>query len=290
MSLTTPRFILLVFVDGLGIGPPDPAANPLYGDGCPHLLSLMDDHATPIDACLGVPGLPQSATGQTTLLTGVNAAARMGRHIEGFPGPGLCRIIRENNIFAEVVASGRRATFSNGYLLDRPDEAPRLRLRSVTTVATLSAFGCVRDRGHLDRREAVAHDLTRASLRDRGYAGPLLSESQAASDLATVARTHAFTLFEFFLTDRAGHTRDAAQARTVLSRLDRFLESLSAQIRDDDALLVLTSDHGNVEDLSTRLHTRNPVPLVAVGPGADELRSNVRSLADVTPALLRLFA
>ena len=32
--------------------------------------------------------------------------------------------------------------------------------------------------------------------------------------------------------------------------------------------VVLTSDHGNLEDGTHTLHTRNPVPLLAVGPAA----------------------
>jgi hypothetical protein len=40
-----------------------------------------------LDASLCVPGLPQSATGQAALLTGLNAPELMGRHIEGFPPP-----------------------------------------------------------------------------------------------------------------------------------------------------------------------------------------------------------
>src|SRR5512145_901748 len=99
--MTTPRRIVLFFIDGLGWGPADDVANPTqtYGgdlfrlpdppaDGQPRRLA-SGAWARPIDACLGVDGLPQSATGQTTMLTGVNAAAALGRHKEGFPGPRL---------------------------------------------------------------------------------------------------------------------------------------------------------------------------------------------------------
>jgi len=39
---------------------------------------------------------------------------------------------------------------------------------------------------------------------------------------------------------------------------------------DRQGLILLTSDHGNLEDLSTRRHTSNPVPALLIGN--EELR------------------
>jgi bisphosphoglycerate-independent phosphoglycerate mutase (AlkP superfamily) len=49
--------------------------------------------------------------------------------------------------------------------------------------------------------------------------------------------------------------------------------------------LVVTSDHGNIEDLSTRSHTQNPVPLMARGWAANAF-AGASSLTDVTPAIV----
>ena len=135
---------LMVFVDGLGMGAPDPAYNPIFGGAAPVLARLLAEEAAPVDATLGVPGLPQSATGQTTLFTGVNAAAAVGRHVEGFPGPALQAILREFNLFSRLRARGGAVAFANAYY---PDEASRARMRrrpSVTTVMPLAALGGVR--------------------------------------------------------------------------------------------------------------------------------------------------
>jgi phosphopentomutase len=45
----------------------------------------------------------------------------------------------------------------------------------------------------------------------------------------------------------------------------------------------MTSDHGNVESLAAPAHTRNPVPLLAVGPAAPafEAVASIMELADV---------
>ena len=50
--------------------------------------------------------------------------------------------------------------------------------------------------------------------------------------------------------------------------------------------VILTSDHGNIEDLSTRNHTLNAVPTIAWGPARERVAQQVHSLADITPAIL----
>ena len=54
--------------------------------------------------------------------------------------------------------------------------------------------------------------------------------------------------------------------------------------------IAMSSDHGNIESISAKGHTRNPVPLVACGECAAPLLDHVKSLVDVTPALLPLLA
>lgn len=282
------RRLVFLFVDGLGLGPADPARNPVHAGVCPVLADLLAHHPTPVDACLGMPGLPQSATGQTTIFTGVNAAQLAGRHVEGFPTVALKEVIRSDNIFRRLAASGLRSTFANGYFTNDMAQVHAMRTQSVTTVATLSAFGEVRTRRMLEQNQAVSHDLTRETLLPRGYTGPLITPEAAAGHLVSLACDHDFTLFEFFLTDRAGHTGDLAAAAPVLRRLDAFLGALLPAMAQAGLTFMLTSDHGNIEDMSVLTHTLNPVPCVAVGPGAEIVADRVTSLTDITPAVLTL--
>lgn len=278
--------IVMVFVDGLGAGEKDPAVNPIYGGVCPCLVALLDAHAVPIDAQLDIPGLPQSATGQTTLLTGVNAARAVGRHVEGFPTPDLREILVRHSIFRQLSDRAIPSTFANAYYALDSAEVARSRFQSATTVSTLSAFGAVRTRAFLEADDAVYHDLTRQSLRPRGYTGPIIAPAQAGRHLAAIAKRHAFTLFEHFNTDRAGHKADLNEAESVLRSLNAFLETLIHEAAASETIIVLTSDHGNIEDVRTRGHTRHPVPFAVVGLRADELKAKVRSLVDVTPAIV----
>ncbi len=276
----------MIFVDGLGMRPESPKDSPINSEVCPHLVAALQDHAKPIDACLGVPGLPQSATGQTALLTGINAPQIIGRHVEGFPGPKLREIVQENSIFKQLNSKGLTSTFANGYLAKTKQEVEQMRVRSVTTVAALDAFGDVRRREFLERHKAVSHDITRHALIHRGYTGELITPEEGAKDLSTIASAQNFTLFEFFETDRAGHAANMERAKQVLQKLDLFIDIVLKQAHEHDLLVILTSDHGNLEDLSVKTHTQNPVPFLALGPGEVELRSHIQSLTDVTPALI----
>ena len=282
--------VVLIFVDGLGLGGVDPAINPIHNGACPNLERLLDGHAVPIDASLGVPGLPQSATGTTAILTGVNAVQIAGRHVEGFPSGPLKEVIRKENIFTKLAAMGLTSTFANAYFVDEVAEVEKGRHQSVTTVAALSAFGRVRDKAMLEQNEAVYQDLTRESLRARGYTGPLVSPAESAHHLMAIARQHHFTLFEYFQTDRAGHSGEPAQVRKALSLLDEFVGALLPLANGEGMLLAMTSDHGNIEDGRTQAHTLNPVPFVAMGPGSKALETRVKSIVDVTPALLEWFS
>ena len=278
--------IIFIFVDGLGIGCTDPDINPLCGGRFP-VLEQMIKNAVPLDACLGVEGLPQSATGQATLLTGINAPQAMGRHIEGFPPPSLKKLIAHENLFAKLCKTGKRCTFANCYLNIDPHRIPPRR-QSVTTVMTLSSLGRVRGNAELVEGRAVCHDITRWTMHTRGYDGPLITPEEAAEHLMATAEEADLTLFEHFLTDRAGHSGSPEKAFQCLEILERFITRAVRFADQSNHLFILSSDHGNLEDLSVRTHTRNPVPLIAIGDRRHELGA-LGNLADVTPSIMALY-
>jgi len=76
------REMIFIFIDGFGIGKEDASVNPLANPELPNINYILNKAgAIPTDACLDVPGLPQSATGQTTIFTGQNASRSC---------PGIC--------------------------------------------------------------------------------------------------------------------------------------------------------------------------------------------------------
>ena len=288
--------ILCIFIDGIGIGSDDPRRNPFARVHSAILpLTEHQDSALPMngvfiptDACLDVPGLPQSATGQTALFTGVNAARQLGMHRSGFATPSLIEILRRESMFVKVRQAGRTAAFANAYsreFFELPD-AKRAKITSVTTAATQTAnlpFLLVEQ---IPEGRSLYHDFTNDALRKRGYDMPLFSPEFAGKQLATLARAYDFCLYEYFLTDKIGHLGGMDLAVAEVEKLERFLTAVLDHADLRSTIVIVCSDHGNLEDVSVMTHTRNPVPTMIWGISPDA-RAAIRSLTDVTPFLLR---
>ena len=301
--------VLFVFVDGVGAGAPDPAVNPLAR--APFLLSRFADGsgtslprggaAALADACLGVPGRPQSATGQSTILSGENAAAALGAHLLGFPSARLRAWLEARSVFRALRADGRRSLFANAFPVahlralgldaeGEPEFDPALVRRraraSATTVAYAAGGGRFATWADARAGRALTHDVTGARANAYGAGLPPRSPEEAAGILLGLAREHDLTLFEFFETDEAGHARSMEWALEALGRLERLLRALVEALPPGDSLVV-ASDHGNLEDLSHRNHTQNRVPVLGFGPAAARM-AEVRDLTGIAPLLRAL--
>ncbi|HWT01499.1 MAG TPA: hypothetical protein VN256_14720 [Pyrinomonadaceae bacterium] len=285
--------VLLFFVDGLGIGTRG-AHNPLDGlAGAAPLAVFQDEEPETIfggrvvrtDPRLGVEGRPQSASGQTTILTGVNAPGALGYHKQGFPNEALRGIISEHSIFLQLKRAGIGPnTFANAYTPMFFETRPRW--VSATTVAVEAAQMRFRDLDDMQNGRAVFQDYTNEMLIERGFPTRPRTPEEAAEILAQLAGEHRFTLYEYFITDKTGHAQDTEGARRVLTGLARLVRHLLSRLDLARSTVILTSDHGNIEDLSTRNHTLNDVPTLVWGEHSDGVAARVRSLADITPAIV----
>jgi len=229
-----PPMPLFFFVDGLGL--PSGAPEVLARSALWPFLS----QAERLDATLGVPGLPQSATGQTALLTGKNAARLLGHHHGPHPGPRLRALLERHGLGPRLDRAGRRFLHANGYS-DRYLRAARPRRSAFAAMAELAG------------RRLLAHDHPLA-------VDPLLTQPErAANQLALLSHHHDLVTFEFWALDLAGHRAP----ERIPDLLDRLARTLLVLVETTDGLLV--SDHGNVEEPHHPHHTRNPVPLLAWG-------------------------
>ena len=285
--------VLLFFIDGLGIGTRGPH-NPLDSlDNVAPLAvfqneqpeSFLNGIVVPTDPCLGVPGRPQSASGQTTILTGVNAPAQIGYHKQGFPNQALRDIIQTHSIFLQLREAGvEPITFANAYgrqfFIERP------RWVSATTAAVEAAGLNFRTIDDVRAGAAVFMDYTNRFLIARGEDVFERTEEEAATVLASIAAQNRFTLYEYFITDKVGHAQDMAMARTVLTSLSKFIRELLVRLDLDRTTVILTSDHGNIEDLSLRNHTLHQVPTIVWGAHSERVAAQIKTLADITPAIV----
>lgn len=292
--------IFFVFLDGVGLAPATPS-NPLATAPTPHLRALLGAPLTseaaqerpglllrPIDAALGIDGLPQSGTGHIALLAGVNAPALHGRHQPNFPPVALRPLLAERSLFRRAAQAGRAATFANAFSAGywQAVEARRIR-RSASVIAAEGAGLRLRSLDDLRANQALSWDITRHAVHSRGEGSglPLIAPELAGGHLAGLGREHALVFFECFLPDLAGHGRMGEHGVPVaLDRIDGLIGGLLAATGAADTILI-TSDHGNIEDATSTSHTRAPVPLLVVGPAAAHFAA-VRRIDQVAPAIL----
>jgi 2,3-bisphosphoglycerate-independent phosphoglycerate mutase len=279
-------------LDGVGVMPePDSAGNPFAQLKLPVLedlgIAMVKNHTTlglnrthsdvefvtrTLDANLGIAGLPQSGTGQTTILTGINAAKQLGFHHGPWVSPSL-RPLLKNNILTKIGGVRLANFYPEPYLASL--EAGKTRLNAIATAA-------------------LAAGATLEGMSGLGLAPMLHTPNQIADPLQIrrwamdLMESRAnITIFDQWWTDHLGHAMDLPASQAFLHRLEQFcavcLEHLAS-----DTLFLVTSDHGNFEDLTTKSHTRNPVPLAARGQGANHF-AHANSLTDIAPALEQAF-
>lgn len=284
--------VLLVFFDGVGIAPSDSDKNPIADFvnvpfpviGVPY--DFYNGILVPTDACLGISGLPQSATGQTTILTGKNAPQIQRRHVNAFPTSNLRKVIAEHSLLKQVKELGLSPTFANAY---HPGYFARRHSRfSVSTWSWLAASIDYHNLYDLSRGKAVSHDLTNRFLNRFGFGMPVRRPSQSGEILASLVEEFDFVLFEYIMTDVVGHRKDMLAAKSWLGHIREMMTSLLASIDTKRHTVILVSDHGNLEDLSTNTHTLNRVPTILWGRRAIEMSEQVRDLTDIAPIVKRL--
>ena len=306
-NLQSPIFphVHLFFMDGVGLGGPEPDVNPFVTAALPHLTNLLGqnwylngngriraDRASliPTDPNLGLPGRPQSATGQATILTGRNVPALVGEHYGPKPNAAVAAIIRQGTLFHETVAAGGQAALITPYpqpYFDAINSGRRL-LSSVPLAATSAGLSLM-TAADLRNGRAVSPDFTGDGWREHlGYDDiPRLTLPQAGRRIAAIAQTYHFSFFEHWPSDRSGHRGSLAQAVRHLEMLDEAIGGLLDAWDDGRGLLIITSDHGNIEDKSQRQHTRNPVPTILVGAAHAGLAPSIHDLADIAAVVRR---
>jgi hypothetical protein len=266
-----------------------------------HRRRFIERHAVaiPLDATLGVPGFPQSGTGQTALFTGVNGAQVAGKHFGPHPYSTLKPIIRQKNIFRQLLDRGLRPYFANAFPQKFFDYVGHRKSRlTVTTFSyTESGLSLLRE-GHLSSGEGISADITNEGWRGLGYPDmEIIEPAEAGKRLARLARRYDFVLYEYWKTDHAGHSKSMHDAVGTLEKLDGMLVGIMEGLDTTDTLLFITSDHGNIEDLSEKTHTRNPVPALlygyrchAVAEALERTTSSMADLCRVTPTLLEFLS
>lgn len=255
----------------------------------------IDNTSTPIlfksiDARLGIDGLPQSGTGQATLFSGENASALIGKHFGPYPHSGTKTLLQERSLFHQATSRGLKPHFINAFPEVFFQRAEKRNRWSCATLMTRSAGLRINSLPEIQQGSAITAEILQdywQSLLNIDI--PSITYAEAARRVVSSLNRYDVVLMEYYLTDKAGHSQNMNDAVRSIERIDGFIAALQDELQvDNKHTLVVTSDHGNVEDLSVKTHTYNAVPLIAAGPAAAKFDS-VTDLTGVTPAILSCF-
>jgi hypothetical protein len=295
--------VLFIFLDGIGLGENNPETNPFARAKMPNLNRLLEGRsllkdAAPfhgeratllaVDPAVGVDGLPQSATGQAILMTGINIPAELGYHYGPKPNPAVAAYLKEATLFSRFAKEGRKAALLNAY-------PPRYfhgidsgkRLYSSIPLAVINAGLPLFKHDDLFAGRALSADFTGEGWRTMlGYIeAPVMEPHQAGQMLGTLANEYDFALFEYWASDYAGHKQEMDEAIRLMETFDGVLGGLTEMWQE--GLIVITSDHGNMEDLSTRRHTDADVPALVIGDrtAREQFTREMKDLTHIAPAI-----
>ena len=302
-------YVHIFFLDGVGLGNSDPAVNPFMTADMPYLAGLLGSsdwylqgngrisstRATliPTDANLEMPGRPQSATGQAAILTGRNVPQLVGEHYGPKPNPAVAQVIEQGSLFQDVAAGGGKAALITPYPQGYFDSINSgRRMYSAVPLAVTNAGWPLFGADELRAGEAVSPGFTGQGWHDMlGRKDiPILSLFDAGRQIAAIARRYDLSFFEHWPSDRSGHRGPVEDAVAHLEMIDTAVGGLLEAWDDQLGMLIITSDHGNIEEKNHRQHTRNPVPTILVGAGHAELAKDIHNLADIAPVVRQILA
>lgn len=297
-----PVHILLIFIDGIGLGEDDPTVNPFSAAHLPTLNGLANGYRwlastglqsterslfIPTDATLEVEGRPQSGTGQAAIVTGRNIPALIGRHYGPKPDAQTRKHISDGTIFSKVINAGKTADMLEAYPPPWHDGINSgKRLPSSYQQAVRDAGIRFKTTADLRNGDALSGDWTgegwsqQLGIRDI----PIRTPYEAGQLLVALSRRFDFAFMPHWLTDLTGHRGPIEDGVRLLETLDEVMRGVMDTWRDDEGLVILTSDHGNLEDISHRQHTRNLVPTLVIGDKRDAFK-DLHDLTGIVPRI-----
>ena len=295
--------ILMVFLDGVGIGKQDELNNPFFKYGFKTFENIFNSIPSnenkfltngthflfPTDANLGVEGLPQSGTGQASLFCGFNAPKFAGKHFGPYPYSTTIPILQKENILVYFKEKYNSSYFANAYPQVFFDylNSGRSRL-SVTTLTCKLAGIRLNDVKDVSAGNALTAEFTNESWNQRlNYKLKVITPETAARRLLKISKKNKFTLYEYYLSDHLGHLRLTNEFEKLFTEMDEFLFTLLNEVDLKNMTLVICSDHGNLEDIATKTHTRNPALTITAGKAAEAIADSVADITQIKEALIK---
>ena len=177
-------------------------------------------------------------------------------------------ILSKNSVFFEYLLKGKKRT-------------------SVSTMACKLNGVKINTVEDLLNHKALTAEVTNHRWKQRlNIDLPIISIDEAVEILLKIAGKNDFTFYEYFLTDHFGHGRNLIERKENLNILSEFLVKLINA--NTDFSVFISSDHGNIEDMSVKTHTRNPALGLSAGAHSAYLADRIKSLTDIKKTLIEV--
>jgi 2,3-bisphosphoglycerate-independent phosphoglycerate mutase len=293
-----PGPVIYIFLDGVGLGEGNPEKNPFarfenrfFGAHAGQNFQ-MPGTVISTDAHMGIPGLPQSATGQTALFTGYNGPQILGRHVNGYPTFTLRPYFKEKNILKVMNDAGFNATLINSYssiYLKRLEHPRAERMLSASSLMQKHSGRPYFTTDDYLAGRSLYMDMNNWFLRKSGLNVPMAKPYDNGRKLVQIARGYDLVIYEYFFTDKVGHEQAWGAAKRIIGHVDQFLAGVWDELDTTGETVVVSSDHGNLEDLSVKTHTTNPVGTFVYGKDEPRFVQSVNTLMDIPRTILGIF-
>lgn len=295
--------ILFLFVDGIGLGEDNPEINPFSVANTPTLTTLSNGERwldgigrqaseraifIPTDPRLGVAGRPQSGSSQAVILTGLNVPERIGRHYGPKPNEPIREILDDDNFFKQVKRNGKRAALLDAYPPTLLADIERgYTLPSSIQYSAIASAQALFTLDDLQAGRALTAEWTGKPLRDylKDDRIPVHTPQEAGRKLVELSREYDFAFHSHWMTDMVGHRGTLERAIELLEILDGVMAGILEVWDDSEGLVLLTSDHGNMEVIGDRKHTENDVPTLIIGDDKDTFAEGLTQLTDFVPRM-----
>jgi 2,3-bisphosphoglycerate-independent phosphoglycerate mutase len=295
--------ILFIFVDGIGLGDDNPEINPFAVANLPTLTALTNGKKwirgigrqiservifIPTDPRLGVAGRPQSGTSQAAILTGKNVPQIIGRHYGPKPDEVTRNLLAQDNFFITVKERGKHAALLDAYPPKLLEDIERgYTLPSSIQYAAIHSGQSLFTIEDVIAGRALTAEYTGKAWRE--YLNlddtPIYSPQDAGKKMVELARNYDFAFHSHWMTDYVGHRGPFERGVELLEILDGVIEGVLDTWDDDEGLVILTSDHGNLEHIGDRKHTENDVPTLVIGTGKEAFADGLSQLTDFVPRM-----
>ena len=146
-----------------------------------------------------------------------------------------------------------------------------------------------------DRIMIPSPDVATYDLKPEMSAEQVTDKVIEAMTIQEGSQQYSLIVINYANTDMVGHTGIQEAIVKAVETIDRCLSRLEVAAKETGYALLVTADHGNVEqmiDMQTGLvhtaHTCNPVPLVLINGPQDIINIDDGQLSDIAPTILTL--